>query len=125
MFRDLCASVWDSCCGLGFMIPFALSWFGGGRHSASADWAGAFQFGATDERQTGLDSLGALIDWSTDQVMASLYPFAAGEKAWPPLAMFKALLLATWYDLSDVALAAALSEQRALLCARARLSMRP
>jgi IS5 family transposase len=34
-----------------------------------------------------------------------------GEKAWPPLAMFKALLLATWYDLSDVMLAEALSDR--------------
>jgi transposase, IS5 family len=34
-----------------------------------------------------------------------------GEKAWPPLAMFEALLLATWYDLSDVALSEALSDR--------------
>jgi transposase, IS5 family len=34
-----------------------------------------------------------------------------GEKAWPPLAMFNALLLAIWHDLSDVALAGALSDR--------------
>ncbi|MGH6853420.1 MAG: transposase, partial [Methylocella sp.] len=32
-----------------------------------------------------------------------------GRKAWPRLAMFKALLLATWHDLSGAALAEALS----------------
>ena len=32
---------------------------------------------------------------------------ANGEPAWPPLALFKALLLSTWYDLSDVKLAEA------------------
>ena len=67
---------------------------------------GVFRFGPKAERQTSLDELGALIDWSlADSVLALLYPAAKGEKAWPPLAMFKALLLATWYDLSDVALA--------------------
>jgi IS5 family transposase len=71
-----------------------------------------FRFGARAERQTSLDELGALIDWSNaDQVLSSLYPAPKGEKAWPPLAMFKALLLATWRDLSGVALAEALSDR--------------
>jgi IS5 family transposase len=43
--------------------------------------------------------------------LARLYPAPKGEEAWPPLAMFKALLLATWHDLSDVALAEALSDR--------------
>jgi len=71
-----------------------------------------FRFGARAERQTSLDELGALIDrLRADQVLARLYPAPKGEKAWPPLAMFKALLLATWHDLSDVALAEALSDR--------------
>jgi transposase, IS5 family len=65
-----------------------------------------FRFGGKAERQTSLDELGTLIDWPVaDQVLALPDPATKGEKAWPPLAMFKALLLATWYDLSDVALA--------------------
>lgn len=40
-----------------------------------------------------------------------LYPAAKGERAWPPLAMFKALLLSIWYDLSDVKLAEALDDR--------------
>jgi IS5 family transposase len=72
----------------------------------------ALRLGAEEERQTSLDELGALLNWSlADQVLALLYPSAKGEKAWPPLAMFKALLLATWYDPSDVGLAEALSDR--------------
>jgi hypothetical protein len=38
-----------------------------------------------------------LINWPrAEQVLAELYPSATGEKAWRPLAMVKALLLATW-----------------------------
>ena len=72
----------------------------------------AFRFGAKAEGPSCLDNLAALIDWShAGQVLAGLYPSAMGEKAWPPLALFKALLLATWYDLSDVRLAEALSDR--------------
>jgi transposase, IS5 family len=71
-----------------------------------------FRFGGKAARQTSLDELGALINWPVaEQVLARLYPATKGEKAWPPLAMFKALLLATWYDLSDVALAEALADR--------------
>jgi IS5 family transposase len=34
-----------------------------------------------------------------------------GEQGWPPLALFKALLLSVWYDLSDVKLAEALEDR--------------
>ena len=72
----------------------------------------AFHFGAMAGRQTSLDELSALLDWPlAERVLAGLYASAKGEKAWPPLAMFKALLLATWYDLSDVRLAEALSDR--------------
>jgi transposase, IS5 family len=71
-----------------------------------------FRFGTREGRPTSLDELAALIDWfDADRVLASLYTAAKGEKAWPPLAMFKALLLATWHDLSDVTLAEALSDR--------------
>ena len=71
-----------------------------------------FRFGAKAGRQTSLDGLGGLINWPVaDRVLAPLYPAVKGEKAWPPLAMFKALLLATRYDLSDAVLAEALSDR--------------
>ena len=42
---------------------------------------------------------------------AVLNASARGEQAWPPLSLFKALLLAVWYDLSDVKLAEALDDR--------------
>jgi transposase, IS5 family len=72
----------------------------------------ALRFDTAAERQTSLDELAALIDWSSpERALAFLYKAAKGEKAWPPLSMFKAPLLATWHDLSDVALAEALSDR--------------
>jgi transposase, IS5 family len=71
-----------------------------------------FRFGNKALRQTSLDSLASLIDFApAGRALASLYPSTMGEKAWPPLAMFKALLIATWYDLSDVRLAEALEDR--------------
>jgi IS5 family transposase len=72
----------------------------------------ALRLDARAGRQTSLDELHALLDWApADRALASVYGAAKGEKAWPPLAMFKALLLATWYDLSDVMLAEALEDR--------------
>ena len=49
-----------------------------------------------------LDELSELIDWSrVEQHLAHIHAKAKGEKAWPPLMMFKALLLQSWYNLSD------------------------
>jgi hypothetical protein len=56
----------------------------------------SFHFGAKAEGTSSLDNLAALIDWpQAERVLAGLYASAKGEKAWPPLAMCKALLLAT------------------------------
>lgn len=61
---------------------------------------------------SSLDELAGLIDWSPVAVLLSpLYPAKKGEAAWPPLSMFKALLLSVWYDLSDVKLAEALDDR--------------
>jgi IS5 family transposase len=59
-----------------------------------------------------LDQLLGLIDWSLlDRNLADIYAAAKGEPAWPPLALFRALLLAVWYDLSDVKLSEALEDR--------------
>lgn len=61
---------------------------------------------------SSLDKLSELIDWRPiATLLKPLYPAIKGEPAWPPLAMFKALLLAVWYDLSDVKLAEALDDR--------------
>lgn len=58
-----------------------------------------FGFAGRERAATSLDALASLIDWSVvDAHLASLYPASKGESAWPPLAMFRALLLSIWYD---------------------------
>ena len=64
---------------------------------------------ASRARCSSLDELSVLIDWhAITALLKAIHASAKGEAAWPPLAMFKALLLAVWYDLSDVKLAEAL-----------------
>ncbi|MBN9142664.1 IS5 family transposase [Novosphingobium sp. 1748] len=71
-----------------------------------------FGFAGRERAASSLDALVSLIDWSQVAVLLDpLYPAAKGEPAWPPLAMFKALLLSIWYDLSDVKLAEALDDR--------------
>ena len=71
-----------------------------------------FDFAGRGRAASSLDALVALIDWSpVATLLDPLYPAAKGEPAWPPLAMFKALLLSIWYDLSDVKLAEALDDR--------------
>jgi IS5 family transposase len=68
---------------------------------------------AADTRAPGaLDGLDAGLDWSRIETkLSGVYAARKGEKGWPPLALFKALLLATWHDLSDVRLAEALDDR--------------
>ncbi len=71
-----------------------------------------FGFATRERANSSLDTLASLVDWSAVAVLLDpLYPAAKGEPAWPPLAMFKALLLSIWYDLSDVKLAEALDDR--------------
>ncbi|MCD8512315.1 MAG: IS5 family transposase [Nitrincola sp.] len=52
-----------------------------------------------------LDEVHDLINWSRVQtLLTEIHASKRGEKAWPPLMMFKALLLQCWYKLSDPAL---------------------
>ena len=78
-------------------------------------WIGQEQMRLGDGEARGSGSLGeldALMDWAeVDQHLASIYAAAKGERAWPPLPLFKALLLSVWYDLSDVKLAEALDNR--------------
>lgn len=59
-----------------------------------------------------LDELAALIEWSElDHLLIGISSSTKGEKGWPPLALFRSLLLAIWHDLSDVRLADALDDR--------------
>jgi IS5 family transposase len=71
-----------------------------------------FGFAGRGRSASSLDTLASLSDWrSVGALLYPLYPAAKGKPAWPPLAMFRALLLSVWYDLSDVKLAEALDDR--------------
>ena len=73
----------------------------------------SFAFGSSDgDRRCSLDDLRDLIDWAAiEERLASVSCSVKGEPAWPPLALFRAMLLAVWCDLSDVKLAEALDDR--------------
>lgn len=63
-------------------------------------------------RRGALDEMAAAIDWAPLAAkLDAISPPGRGEPGWPPLALFRALLLAQWHDLSDVALAEALDDR--------------
>ena len=67
---------------------------------------------SSSRSSSSLDRLAELIAWAPiERLLDPLYPASKGEPAWPPLAMFKALLLAVWHDLSDVKLSEALEDR--------------
>jgi hypothetical protein len=52
-----------------------------------------------------LDSVSELIDWGRlEQILQGIHASHRGEKVRPPLLIFKAQLLHSWYSLSDPAL---------------------
>jgi transposase, IS5 family len=63
----------------------------------------------------GVDALAEIerqVDWSGFEILLNgLHASARGEAAYPPLVMFKVLLLQRWYGLSDPAMEAALSDR--------------
>lgn len=75
---------------------------------------GSFGFAAAERvRDAVLDELEAAVDWAPiERLLGGIYTAAKGEPAWPPLALFRALLLGVWHDLSDVKLAEALDDRR-------------
>lgn len=71
-----------------------------------------FGFAGRERAASSLDTLVSLLNRShVAELLDSLYPATKGEQAWPPVAMFRALLLSIWYDLSAVKLAEALDDR--------------
>ncbi len=71
-----------------------------------------FGFATDRDQRSSLDDLVKLIDWTPiDCALRVISCAAKGEPAWPPLSLFKAMLLSIWYDLSDVKLAEALDDR--------------
>ena len=49
-----------------------------------------------------LDEIHELIDWTRPKkLLSGVHANRTGEKTWPPSMMFRALLLQSWYRLSD------------------------
>lgn len=72
----------------------------------------AFGFAVDRCASSSLDDLIRLIDWGpVDEALSVVSCASKGEPAWPPSALFKAMLLLMWYDLSDVKLAEALDDR--------------
>ena len=68
--------------------------------------------GSQRRGDTSLGEMNRLVDWTeTDRLLAGISAAAKGELGWPPLTLFRALLLAAWHDLSDVRLAEALDDR--------------
>jgi IS5 family transposase len=71
-----------------------------------------FGFVVARSKPSSLDALVKLIDWAPiDGALGMISSAAKGEPAWPPLSLFRAMLLSVWYDLSDVKLAEALDDR--------------
>ena len=68
--------------------------------------------GSQRRGDTSLGEMNRLVDWTeTDRLLAGISAAAKGELGWPPLTLFRALLLAAWHDLSDVRLVEALDDR--------------
>ena len=74
---------------------------------------GAFGFGdGRGHRQSSPDEPLKLIDRAdVERHLAGIPAAGKGEPGWPPLALFKAMPVAVWHDLSDVRLAEALDDR--------------
>ncbi|WP_114011798.1 IS5 family transposase [Cohaesibacter intestini] len=55
-------------------------------------------------KHSSLEQVDATVDWDPIMQILSVTRAKVGRKGYPPLLMFKALLLAQWHDLSDVEL---------------------
>lgn len=59
-----------------------------------------------------LERMGSLLDWELiDHLLDDISAAPRGGRGYPPLCLFKALLLAQWYDLSDPGLEDALADR--------------
>jgi len=60
---------------------------------------------AKHEALTELDDINKLIDWEAiEHLLGDIHAKRRGNSAWPPMFMFKALLLQSWYNLNDTRL---------------------
>lgn len=69
-----------------------------------------------NRRSDGLLALSRLVDWTRfEALLCGIHRSAKGEASYPPLMMFKVLLLQRWHGLSDPAMEAALSDRMSFM----------
>lgn len=69
-----------------------------------------------ERRRDVLAEIKALVDWSPfERLLAGIHDAAKGEAAYPPLMMFKVVLLQRWYGLSDPGMEEALFDRMSFL----------
>ena len=69
-----------------------------------------------ERRRDVLAEIGRLVDWAPfERLLSGMYGAAKGEAPYPPLVMFKVLLLQRWYGLSDQQMEGALFDRISFL----------
>lgn len=79
------------------------------RRVGQASFAEALVQGGGNRR---LERIGALIDWAAlGACLGDVYGSGTGRPSYPPLVLFKVLLLQSWYELSDPGMEEALGDR--------------
>ena len=79
------------------------------REAGQASFAEALVRGGGNRR---LERISALLDWaSLEALLGGVYASGTGRPSYPPLVLFKVLLLQGWYGLSDPAMEEALADR--------------
>lgn len=82
------------------------------RRIGQLGWADAVVAERRPVRRDRLSEVHGLLDWQPfEGLLAGIHAAARGEAAYPPLMMFKLLLLQRWYDLSDPAMEEAVADR--------------
>ncbi len=75
-------------------------------------WLDAAVSKVRGDRRDRLSEISDLLDWSGfEGLVSGIHASVRGEAAYPPLVMFKVLLLQRWYDLSDPGMEEALADR--------------
>jgi IS5 family transposase len=87
------------------------------RKTGELGFADAALAGRVSKGSDDLAQIDRLVDWAPIEALLGglVKPKAKGEAAYPPLVLFKALLLQRWHGLSDPQLEAALSDRLSFL----------
>ena len=94
------------------------------RKIGQLDWMDAGLAERRNRRVEALEQLSGLVDWTRfEALLSGVHAARKGEPSYPPLMMFKVLLVQRWYGLSDPAMEAALSDTLSFM-AFAGLSLR-